>query len=137
MNVAAKRKPVTNVHENKSAQLSPYVPAELRSLGDPQTAIPRLARDEQSVRLIEDAVRTIPTVHRLYHGDAREMSNLEPESVHLVLTSPPYWTLKEYRDSIAQLGHVEGYDQFLHELDKVWEHCFGALVPGGRVPKLA
>jgi len=34
------------------------------------------------------------------------MSGLEPQSVHLVLTSPPYWTLKEYRDSEGQLGHV-------------------------------
>src|SRR5258708_19492602 len=61
------------------------------------------------------------------------MSGLEPESVHLVLTSPPYWTLKEYRDSEGQLGHVENYDQFLQELDKVWKQCFQALVPGGRL----
>jgi DNA modification methylase len=61
------------------------------------------------------------------------MPGLEPNSVHLVLTSPPYWTLKEYRDSEGQLGHVEDYDQFLQELDKVWEQCFRALVPGGRL----
>ncbi len=61
------------------------------------------------------------------------MSGLEPQSVHLILTSPPYWTLKEYRDSDGQLGHVEDYDQFLQELDKVWKQCFHALVPGGRL----
>ena len=33
----------------------------------------------------------------------------------------------------AQLGHIEDYEQFLHELDKVWKHCFEALVPGGRL----
>ena len=58
---------------------------------------------------------------------------LPGESVHLVLTSPPYWTLKEYRDSQGQLGHIEGYDEFLRELDRVWQRCFDALVPGGRL----
>ena len=54
---------------------------------------------------------------------------LRPGSVHLVVTSPPYWTLKEYRDSEGQLGHWDGLRGFLQELDKVWQHCFGALVP--------
>ncbi|HTV57772.1 MAG TPA: site-specific DNA-methyltransferase [Verrucomicrobiae bacterium] len=61
------------------------------------------------------------------------MTAVLPESVHLILTSPPYWTLKEYRHSDAQLGHVEDYDQFLEELDRVWKQCFDALVPGGRL----
>jgi DNA modification methylase len=61
------------------------------------------------------------------------MPSLEPESIHLVLTSPPYWTLKKYRDGKDQLGHVADYDTFLDELDKVWRQCFAALVPGGRV----
>lgn len=53
--------------------------------------------------------------------------------MHLVVTSPPYWTLKEYRDSEGQLGHVEGYEEFLAELNKVWRHCLRVLVPGGRL----
>ncbi|HKV26705.1 MAG TPA: site-specific DNA-methyltransferase [Candidatus Acidoferrales bacterium] len=133
MQVATKRKSMADLSAAKGADLSLFIPAELRDLGDPQTAIPRLAKDEQSVRLIEHAVQTVPTAHCLCMSDAREMSTLKPGSVHLVLTSPPYWTLKEYRDSEAQLGHVEDYDQFLHELDKVWKHCFEALVPGGRL----
>ena len=57
-----------------------------------------------------------------------------PEAgVHLVLTSPPYWTLKEYRKSEGQLGFVADYEQFLAELDRVWERCRKALVPGGRL----
>src|SRR5205823_1035719 len=54
-------------------------------------------------------------------------------SVHLVITSPPYWTLKEYRDSEGQMGHIVGYEEFLSELDRVWTHCFRTLVPGGRL----
>ena len=133
MNVATKRKPAEDFPAKTTADLSAFVPETLRNVGDPQTAIPRLARDEHSVRIIEHAVQTIATRHRLYMGDAREMPSLKPQSVHLVLTSPPYWTLKEYRDSDAQLGHIEDYDQFLSELDKVWRRCFDALVPGGRL----
>ncbi len=51
----------------------------------------------------------------------------------MVLTSPPYWTLKEYPHREGQLGLVEDYDAFHDELDKVWRHCFRLLVPGGRL----
>ena len=131
--LAAKRTPAKPAPEKALTDLSAFVPRELRDSGDAQTLIPKLAKDEEAVRSIEGAVQTIPTRHRLYAGDARKMLSLKPESLHLVLTSPPYWTLKEYRDSDAQLGHIEDYEQFLHELGKVWKHCFEALVPGGRL----
>ena len=54
-------------------------------------------------------------------------------SVHLIVTSPPYWTLKKYRDHSSQLGAVHDYDVFLQQLDEVWRHCFRVLVPGGRL----
>jgi modification methylase len=131
MPVAAKRKPIVASTE-ATADLSAFVPTALVVTDDPQTLIPSLAKDERSVALIEQSVRTIPTTHRLILGDARKMK-LAPESVQLVLTSPPYWTLKEYRDSHAQLGHVEDYEEFLKALDEVWQQCFEALVPGGRL----
>jgi DNA modification methylase len=133
MQVAAKRKILSDQPALGNADLSRYVPEELAKLDDPQTAIPRIAKDAQSIGLIERAIHQVPTSHSIYRGDARDMSGLEPHSVHLVLTSPPYWTLKEYRDSEGQLGHVEDYDEFLQELDKVWKQCFQALVPGGRM----
>lgn len=133
MRVAAKRKMLHDQLARENADLSRYVPEELAKLDDPQTAIPRIAKDAQSIHLIERAVHQVPTSHSIYLRDARDMSGLEPQSVHLVLTSPPYWTLKEYRASEGQLGHVEDYDQFLYELDKVWNQCFQALVPGGRL----
>ncbi len=133
MHVAAKRKLLDDQAALEYADLSPYVPEEFAKLGDPQTAIPRIAKDAEAISLIERAIRQIPTSHSIHHGDARSMSDLAPQSLHLVLTSPPYWTLKEYRDSEGQLGHVEDYDQFLQELDKVWKQCFQLLVPGGRL----
>jgi len=113
-------------------RLAEYLPAELRDLSDPQTDIPRIAKDQRLTDLIQAVVSEIPTTHDLRLGDARA-AELEPESVHLVVTSPPYWTLKEYRDSDAQLGHVVDYERFLAELDKVWSTCYRALVPGGRL----
>lgn len=116
-----------------SGALSEFVPKELLSLENPQTDIPRIARDERLLKSIEEALHGIPTTHDLYRGDARKMDWLAPQSVQLVVTSPPYWTLKEYRDSEGQMGHIKGYDEFLNELDTVWRHCHRALVPGGRL----
>ncbi len=72
--------------------------------------------------------------HRLFIGDARQVLRSFPDaSVHLVLTSPPYWTLKRYEDIPGQLGHVEDYEAFLDGLDSVWREIFRVLVPGGRL----
>jgi modification methylase len=73
------------------------------------------------------------TVHRLINSDARDLSFLEDESVHLVITSPPYWNLKRYNENPDQLGHIDDYAGFLGELEKVWRHIFRVLVPGGRL----
>ena len=73
------------------------------------------------------------TTHRFIHGDARDLSMIQDESVHLVVTSPPYWTLKEYRSNPNQLGHVSDYETFLAALDAAWRECFRVLVPGGRL----
>jgi DNA modification methylase len=110
-----------------------YLPMAVANLANPQTDIPRIAKDKRLLREIESAVQQIPTTHRLIQGDARKLSFLGDESVHLVVTPPPYWTLKKYRDHEDQLGDVEDYERFLRELDKVWEHCFRVLVPGGRL----
>lgn len=73
------------------------------------------------------------TNHLLVQGDARDLSFIGDESIHLVVTSPPYWTLKEYNDHPAQMGHIAEYESFVAELGKVWKECFRALVPGGRL----
>ena len=73
------------------------------------------------------------TTQRLINGDARDLSFLPDESIHLVITSPPYWNLKKYNDNPSQLGHIDDYEHFLDELRKVWEHVFRILVPGGRL----
>ncbi len=78
-------------------------------------------------------MKTPTTTHRLIQGDACDLSFIEDESIHLVVTSPPYWTLKRYRPHHRQLGHVEDYEEFLANLRRVWEDSYRVLVPGGRL----
>jgi modification methylase len=75
----------------------------------------------------------LSTTHRLINGDARDLSFLNDESIHLVVTSPPYWNLKRYNENPDQMGHIQDYETFLGELEKVWRHVYRVLVPGGRL----
>ncbi len=88
-----------------------------------------LSSERPEMRELEN----ILTVHQLHKGDARELQWIPDNSVHLVVTSPPYWTLKKYNDYEGQLGGVIDYEEFMNELNKVWEHCYRVLVEGGRV----
>jgi DNA modification methylase len=73
------------------------------------------------------------TRHQLFRADSCNLSFLRSESVHLVVTSPPYWNLKEYESNTRQLGEIADYEHFLDELDRVWQECNRILVPGGRI----
>lgn len=100
---------------------------------DLDARIPQVARDREAMQRIEAMVRGLSTQHELIHGDARAAVSTIGRPVHLVVTSPPYWTLKHYHDGAGQLGHVEDYNEFIEALDDVWRACFQALVPGGRL----
>jgi DNA modification methylase len=117
----------------RSDMLEQFIPTGIWPLTDPQTDLPRIARDAKLTAAIRAALSQIPTEHNLYCMDARQIGFVPNGSVHLVLTSPPYWTLKEYRQMPGQLGHVTEYETFLNELDEVWRHCLRVLVPGGRL----
>jgi site-specific DNA-methyltransferase (adenine-specific) len=104
------------------------------------TAVPRRRTEptveEKFLAAANGSTAPLDTKHRIFLGDAREMAELtDPESVHLVVTSPPYWTLKTYDGAAGdqQLGHFAGYEGFHDELDKVWRRCYDLLVPGGRM----
>lgn len=115
------------------ASLTDFVPLELRGIEVAQSLIPTIAKDEKLMAAVESSVRRIPTSHDLYCADARSINFLKPESVHLVVTSPPYWVLKEYHNTDGQMGYISDYEEFLQELDRVWSACYTALVPGGRL----
>lgn len=115
--------------------LETFVPQRAMTLvrNQEQRAIPALAKDPSIARQIEQAVRRIPTSHHLICGDSRRMDTIPDGSAHLIVTSPPYWTLKEYPTRSGQLGLIKDYETFLDELDKVWKHVYRVLTPGGRL----
>ena len=96
-------------------------------------ALQRLLAYNQSYRSLPWPEPFNTTSHRILEGDARDLSDVPNESVHLVVTSPPYWTLKKYNNHPSQMGDIEDYDTFLKSLDQVWRECERVLVPGGRV----
>ena len=103
-----------------------------RATTESQRAFPAIAKEPDTCASIASAVRGLPSVHEFHLGDSRHLE-IEPESVELVVTSPPYWNLKQYNEQTGQLGGIEDYDEFLYELDEVWRRVHGALVPGGRM----
>jgi site-specific DNA-methyltransferase (adenine-specific) len=69
--------------------------------------------------------------HRIIFGDSREMPEIEDESVHLVVTSPPYWCIKDYVHP-GQIGYDQSYEDYLADLGKVLSECHRVLHPGCR-----
>lgn len=113
--------------------MADLIPAEWQGLQGSQRAIPELAKDPSATAFIESQLARLRTSHELHVGDARNPDLYEPDSVHLVVTSPPYWTLKEYPQTDGQLGWTADYDEFLSDLAQAWRNCLDALVPGGRL----
>lgn len=122
--------------ESVGDNLERLVPEHLMDLArsDAQRSIPAIARDADATARIERLLNEVPTTHRLLLGDSREIvTELPQESIHLAITSPPYWTLKKYEQHPDQLGHVADYNAFLDAIDTVWKGVYKALVPGGRL----
>lgn len=65
-------------------------------------------------------------------GDSRNMSELKDESVHLVVTSPPYWQLKDYGNG-NQIGFNDSYEDYINNLNLVWKECYRVLHNGCRL----
>ncbi|MCG8608540.1 site-specific DNA-methyltransferase, partial [bacterium] len=72
------------------------------------------------------------TRHKFILGDARCMTELTKESVHLVVTSPPYWQLKDY-DTEGQIGFDQTYEEYINHLSLVWNECHRVLHKGCRL----
>lgn len=113
-----------------------YVPEEYASLlsasdSELKSSIPELARNPNAVQEIQRAVSALPTNTTVHQQDARTYS--ADQDIELIVTSPPYFDLKDYSDGEKQIGNVDEYDEFLEMLDNVWETCYQSLIPGGRM----
>lgn len=72
------------------------------------------------------------TKHIIINGDSRKMSELQDKSVHLIVTSPPYWQLKDYGCD-NQIGFNDTYEQYINNLNLVWKECYRVLHDGCRL----
>jgi site-specific DNA-methyltransferase (adenine-specific) len=71
------------------------------------------------------------SIHRIIFGDSRQMPEIADRSVHLVVTSPPYWCIKDYEHR-GQIGYNQPYEAYLDDLTKVLAECHRVLCPGCR-----
>lgn len=115
--------------------LEACVPPDVLAVADAegQRAIPHIAKNPAMMKEIEALSGSLPTEHRFINADSRHLDTIPDGSVHLVVTSPPYWILKKYPENDEQLGQIQDYERFLEELDHVWRHIYRVLVPGGRL----
>ena len=72
------------------------------------------------------------THHKIIIGDSRQMGEVPDESVHLIITSPPYWQLKDYGDEM-QIGYNDSYEEYINNLNIVWNECHRILHKGCRL----
>ena len=74
----------------------------------------------------------IKTKHTIIRGDSRQMKELSDRSVHLIITSPPYWQLKDYGTD-DQIGYNDSYENYINNLNLVWQECYRVLENGCRL----
>ena len=72
------------------------------------------------------------TIHKIINGDSRQMNLIPDKSVQLVITSPPYWQLKDYGTE-NQIGYHENYETYINNLNLVWNECYRVLDNGCRL----
>jgi len=72
------------------------------------------------------------THHKIIIGDSRQMAEVADESVHLVVTSPPYWQLKDYGNG-GQIGFDDSYEDYINNLNLIWNECHRVLHKGCRL----
>lgn len=67
------------------------------------------------------------------HGDSRDLSFIDDQSVNLIITSPPYWNKADYGSSKANLGNISNYRAFLGSMRPVFQECYRVLQPGRKI----
>lgn len=72
------------------------------------------------------------TNHKIVFGDSRKMSQVPDKSVQLIITSPPYWQLKDY-GADNQIGFNDSYEEYINNLNLVWKECCRVLSDGCRL----
>lgn len=74
----------------------------------------------------------IMTEHKVIFGDSRSLNKIKDKSVQLIVTSPPYWQLKDYGTD-DQIGFNDSYEEYINNLNLVWQECYRVLSDGCRL----
>lgn len=83
-------------------------------------------------------------INNVYFKDSRKMHEIPDESVQLIITSPPYFNIKDYskdgrqkdtrgNKQIGQIGDILEYEKYIAEMLKVWKECDRVLKPNGKL----
>ena len=72
------------------------------------------------------------TEHKIIFGDSRSLNQVKDKSVQLIITSPPYWQLKDYGTE-DQIGFNDSYEEYINNLNLVWKECYRVLSDGCRL----
>lgn len=83
-------------------------------------------------------------LNKVFYKDARDMKEIPDNSIHLIVTSPPYFNIKDYskdgyqkvkhsNSNVSQIGDISDYGRYIEELLKVWKECERILVPNGKL----
>ena len=72
------------------------------------------------------------TEHKIIFGDSRSLNQIKDNSVQLIITSPPYWQLKDYGTE-DQIGFNDSYEEYINNLNLVWKECNRVLADGCRL----
>ncbi len=83
-------------------------------------------------------------INKIFYKDSRNMSEISNNSVHLIVTSPPYFNIKDYskdgyqinqlsKKKDGQIGDITDYKQYINAMLKVWKECERVLVPNGKL----
>ena len=69
---------------------------------------------------------------RVYFKSAEDMKEVKSNSVTLVITSPPYWNVRDY-GNLEQIGFGQSYKQYIDSLNCIWKECIRVLQPNGKI----
>ena len=72
------------------------------------------------------------TEHKVIFGDSRSLNMIPDKSIQLIITSPPYWQLTDYGTE-GQIGFNDSYEEYINNLNLVWQECFRVLSDGCRL----
>ncbi len=83
-------------------------------------------------------------MNKVFFSDSRNMQDVDDNSVHLIITSPPYFNIKDYSKDgyqkndhstkhTSQIGDIDSYDDYIEEMLLVWRECERVLKPNGKL----